>query len=133
MRPRNSHRRTARRIWLTCFRDGELQPETLRSAVEELEQRPERGGRAVLAALGERLRLHHRLHHARVASAVALDPAAQEEVVSLLSTGRASIASVEFTVDPGLIAGIWSQVGYTVYDASVRGRLEHLGQALLDG
>jgi hypothetical protein len=132
MRPRNSHRRAARRVWLACFRDGELQPEALRAAVEALARHPERGGGAVLVALGERLRLHHRLHHARVESAAPLDAAAQETVSGLLATGRARVASVEFAVNPALLAGIWSQVGYTVYDASVRGRLEHLGRALLD-
>ena len=132
MRPRNSHRRVARRIWLACFRDGELLPEALRAAVEALGRHPERGGGAVLVALGERLRLHHRLHHARVESAVPLDAAAQNTVVGLLSSGRAHVASVEFAVNPDLVAGIWSQVGYTVYDASVRGRLEHLRHALLD-
>ena len=132
MRPRNSHRRAARRIWLACLRDGELLPEALRTALESLARHPERGGGAVLVALGERLRLYHRLHHARVESAVPLDAAAQEAVVGLLSAGRARVASVEFAVNPGLIAGIWSQVGYTVYDASVRGRLAHLEHALLD-
>lgn len=132
MRPRNSHRRVARRIWLACFRDGELQPEALGAAVEALALRPERGGGAVLAALGERLRLYHRLHHARVESATPLDAAAQDAVRGLLSGGPAHVASVEYAVDPGLIAGISAQVGYTVYDASVRGRLGRLEHALLD-
>lgn len=132
MRPRSTHRREARRIWLACFRDGELQPEALRAAIEAVAAHPERGGGAVLVALGERLRLYHRAHHARVLSAQPLDSAVQEEVVALLSKGRARVASVEFSVDPGLVAGIWTQVGYTIYDASVRGRLEHLQHALLD-
>jgi F-type H+-transporting ATPase subunit delta len=132
MRPRESHRRAARRIWLECCRDGEPQEEVLRLAVDELAAHPERGGGAVLAALGERLRRYHRLHHARVDSAVALDEAGQAAVRDLLAAGHGRVAAVEFGVDPGLLAGIRAQIGYTVYDASVRGRLERLEQALLD-
>jgi F-type H+-transporting ATPase subunit delta len=132
MRPRESHRRVARRIWLTCLQNGQVQPEALRLAVEALARHPERGGGAVLAALGERLRRYHCLHHARVESAVPLESATQEAVSGLLATGPGRAVSVEFAVDPELVAGIRARIGYTVFDASVRGRIERLGQALLE-
>lgn len=122
----------ARRIWLACLRDGAPQPEALRLALERLAQHPERGGLAVLAALGERLRRYERLHHARVESAVALDPGQREAVLAQLRAGCSGVVSVEFAVDPGLVAGVRTRIGYAVHDASVRGRLERLGSALLD-
>jgi F-type H+-transporting ATPase subunit delta len=133
MRVRDSHRRTARRIWLACLQDGVPQPAAVRAVVEALSEHGERGGEAVLQAFGERLRRYERLHSARVESATALDPAAQQAVRELLLSRPQRVESVEFCVDPGLIAGLRTQIGFTVYDGSVRGRLERLGHALQDG
>jgi|GEM_PF-1139066 len=132
MRPRESHRRTARRIWLVCQRDGTLEPEALQVAVERLMEHPERGGLAVLAALGERLRRFNRRHHARVESAQPLSQERRAAVVAAVAASRSRVTSVDFAVDPALGAGIQAQIGYTVYDGSIRGRLERLGSALLD-
>jgi len=132
MRAGDRHRRAARRIWLACCRDGEVQPEVLRFAVAALAEHPERGGTAVLAALGDRLRRYRCLHQARVESAVALDGRTRTAVASQLAAGPLRAASVEFAVEAALLAGLRLRVGYTIYDASVRGRLERLGRALLD-
>ena len=132
MRVRDSHRRTARRIWQACLRDGVPQPDAVRAAGEALSRHGERGGEAVLQAFAERLRRYECLHSARVESATALDPATQQAVRELLQSRARAVGSVEFSVDPGLIAGLRAQIGYTVYDGSVRGRLERLGHALQD-
>jgi len=132
MRIRDSHRRTARRLWLACLRQGELQPAAVRAAVAALAGHPERGGAAVLAAFVDRLRRYERQHCARVESAVALDAATQQAVRDTCAALPERIGTVEFAVNPGLVAGIRAQIGYTVVDGSVRGRLERLRHALQD-
>lgn len=130
MRSRDSQRRSARRFWLACFRDGELQPDAVRAVAAALAERPERGGSAVLAAFVERLRRHERQHRARVESAVTLDAATREAVRELLAGGSQQVRTVEFAENPALVAGLRVQVGYTVVDGSVRGRLERLRRVL---
>jgi F-type H+-transporting ATPase subunit delta len=132
MRARDSHRRAARRIWLACLRDGEVQPDALRFAVGALADHPERGGAAVLAALGDRVRRYRCLHQARVDSAVPLDARTRAAVAKRLAAAPLRATAVEFGVEPALMAGLRLRIGYTLYDASVRGRLERLGRALYD-
>jgi F-type H+-transporting ATPase subunit delta len=66
----------------------------------------------------------------KIDSAYPLDSAQLEQVVSLLSRRYRKKISPSVTVDPELIGGIRMQVGDTVWDASVRGRLQSMAAAL---
>lgn len=70
---------------------------------------------------------------ATVSSARPLDAAMAEQVRAALrqATGREVI--VDFQVDPSLIGGIVAKVGDTVYDASIRARLQAMQKALTEG
>lgn len=86
----------------------------------------------MLAALGDRVRRYRCLHQARVDSAVPLDARTRAAVAKRLAAAPLRATAVEFGVEPALMAGLRLRIGYTLYDASVRGRLERLGRALYD-
>ncbi len=124
----------ARRLWLTCLREGRLQPDVLREVVAAVARHPERGGMGVLAALAERLRRYEALHRAVVESAVPLEPAVQRAVAEQLAAWHlGGVDSVEFAVTPELLGGLRVRAGYGEFDASVRGRLQRLRRAVLRG
>lgn len=67
---------------------------------------------------------------ARISSAFALDERQLAQVVSLLSRRYGKKINPTVSVDSELIGGVRVQVGDTVWDASVRGRLQSMAATL---
>lgn len=67
---------------------------------------------------------------ARVTTAVELDRAAREALVSRLSNATGRTIHATFAVDPDLLGGARIQVGDRLVDASLRSRLHSLGRQL---
>jgi F-type H+-transporting ATPase subunit delta len=67
---------------------------------------------------------------ARISSAFALDGPQLEQLVALLSKRYRKKVNPTVSVDPELIGGVRVQVGDKVWDASVRGRLQHMAATL---
>jgi len=61
---------------------------------------------------------------ARVTSALELDARQQDEVASHLQALTGKKIRMEVHVDPSLIGGLVAQVGSTIYDGSIRQRLQ---------
>ena len=61
---------------------------------------------------------------ARVTSAQSLDAGQQKELSARLEKATGKQIRMEVAVDPSLIGGVVAQVGSTIYDGSVRQRLE---------
>jgi F-type H+-transporting ATPase subunit delta len=61
---------------------------------------------------------------ATVTSALELDPAQRERVAAQLQSLTGKKVRLEAAVDPSLIGGLVAQVGSTIYDGSVRSRLQ---------
>jgi len=61
---------------------------------------------------------------ARVTSAQSLDPGQQKELSARLEKATGKQIRMEVAVDPSLIGGVVAQVGSTIYDGSVRQRLQ---------
>jgi len=61
---------------------------------------------------------------ARVTSALELDASQQNEVVSRLQALTGKQVRMEVHIDPSLIGGLVAQVGSTIYDGSIRQRLQ---------
>jgi ATP synthase F1 delta subunit len=66
-----------------------------------------------------------------VATPSELDKAAEEQLVYCLKTRFQKDIVIESVIDPSLIGGLCVRVGTTVYDTSVRSRLELLRKELL--
>lgn len=78
------------------------------------------------------LQLDARLGFARaeVSAAQELDPAQIESLSQRLAQLTGKQIRMKFKVDPSLIGGVVARVGSTVYDGSVRGRLDGLSRQL---
>jgi F-type H+-transporting ATPase subunit delta len=61
---------------------------------------------------------------ARVTSAQSLDPGQQKDLAARLEKATGKQIRMEVAVDPSLIGGLVAQVGSTIYDGSVRQRLQ---------
>ena len=66
-------------------------------------------------------------------SAHALSSKDKQQIVTIFTSNQAGELMVEEQIDPKLIGGVQVQIGSTVYDGSVRGRLDQLKSKLLQG
>jgi F-type H+-transporting ATPase subunit delta len=68
---------------------------------------------------------------AQVTTARPLAPDAQEALRARLGQMTGSSVRLQFEVDEGLIGGIVTRIGSTLYDGSVRGQLEQIKQRMI--
>ena len=68
---------------------------------------------------------------AQVTTARPLTPDAQEALRSRLGQLTGSTVRLQFEVDEGLIGGVVTRIGSTLYDGSVRGQLEQIKQRMV--
>jgi F-type H+-transporting ATPase subunit delta len=73
------------------------------------------------------------IRQAEIVTARQLSEAERAELVA--GVGKLAGARIEptFKMDPGIIGGTVVRIGSTVWDGSVRGRLERLKEALITG
>jgi F-type H+-transporting ATPase subunit delta len=76
------------------------------------------------------LRLELDKRHAVIESATPLDDAARSRVLSELTSKFGSDLTSEFKLNPGLVGGLRIKLGSTIWDGSIRTRLETLRTAL---
>jgi F-type H+-transporting ATPase subunit delta len=69
--------------------------------------------------------------HVEVTSAFALTETQQKSIADSMSKRLGTEVDVSVTVDKSLIGGVVIRAGDTVIDASLRGRLNQLGQSLM--
>lgn len=119
----------ARRIFRLCQTDGRLDEAKLSRAVKRIAEAQPRDYRGILGALKRLVRLEMERRRAVVESAVPLDPAAQQRVISGLAAKYGSDLTFEYRVNPELLGGLKVRVGNDVFDGSVKGRLDRLAQA----
>ena len=68
---------------------------------------------------------------ATVVTAEAMSPQLENEVKAALETATGKTVLIEHSIDASLIGGMVARVGGTVYDSSLRTRLEQLKQTLV--
>ncbi|MFP5375363.1 MAG: ATP synthase F1 subunit delta [Acidimicrobiia bacterium] len=67
---------------------------------------------------------------AEVRTAVPLDDRAKERLGAALSSATGKTVSVQAVVDPGVMGGVVARIGDTVFDGSVRHRLDQLKEVI---
>jgi len=75
---------------------------------------------------------HEGVLHAQVSSAYPLSDEQEREVVATLEAKYGRKVKVTVGIDPGLIGGVSIRIGDEVHDASVRGKLAQLADALMN-
>jgi F-type H+-transporting ATPase subunit delta len=68
---------------------------------------------------------------ARVMTARTLDPAQQRELARKFEQVTGKQVRMEVAIDPSLIGGVVAQVGSTIYDGSVRQKLQAIKNRLV--
>jgi len=93
-----------------------------------------------IGQIGEVARAYRRLlqeqmgiRPAEITTARELDPKEREELVAEIAKLAGSKIEASFTLDKSILGGTVVRIGSTVYDGSVRGRLERLKEALIAG
>ena len=84
----------------------------------------------ITAAFTELVEQREGIARARVTTAVELDRAARDALVSRLSRATGKTIQATFAVDPDLLGGARIQVGDHLIDVSLRAQLRVLGQQL---
>jgi F-type H+-transporting ATPase subunit delta len=123
-------RRTARQLIRHTMRDGKLNEDTARTIVAKLVAEKPRHYIGILSAYHRLLRLEVEKRHAIVESAVELDGNERRSISSKLKKQYGGDLATEFRVVPDLIGGLRITVGSTVWDGSIKSRLDNLRNAL---
>jgi F-type H+-transporting ATPase subunit delta len=84
----------------------------------------------ILKEFSRLIRLETDKHHAVIQSAVPLDEASHRAIALSLKQRDGGEITLETKVDAALIGGVRIRLGSQVWDASVRSRLQALGESL---
>ena len=120
---------TARRLFGLCQTGGRLDESKLRAAVSRLVETKPRDYAAILAALQKLTRLELERRKVTVESAVELDAATRQRVLTGLATQYGPDLVADYQINPSLIGGLRIRIGNDVFDGSVQGRLDRLAAA----
>jgi F-type H+-transporting ATPase subunit delta len=123
-------RRTARQLIRHTLRDGKVNEDTARTIVAKLVAEKPRHYFGILSAYHRLLRLEVEKRHAIVESAVELDGNGRRSISGKLKKQYGGDIATEFRVVPDLIGGLRITVGSTVWDGSIKSRLDNLRNAL---
>ena len=85
----------------------------------------------IIAQLVERSAAEANKEVAEVRTAVGLSASQRERLVEALNKATGKQVTLKVVVDPSVMGGVVAQVGDTVIDGSVRGRLDQLKQQVL--
>jgi F-type H+-transporting ATPase subunit delta len=122
-------RRDAKQLFRSCLKEGVLDENRVRQAVQLVVAQKPRGYIAILSQLHRLVKLDLERRTARVESAAALSPEQRTAVEGSLAWKYGTGLNVSFAQNPALIGGLRIQVGSDVYDGSVRARLEGLRES----
>ena len=119
----------ARRLFGLCQTGERLDESKLRDVIARLVEAKPRDYTAILAALQRLTRLELERREVTVESAVEMDEATRQRVVSGLEKQYGSGLIVQYKLTPALLGGHRIRVGNDVFDGSVHGRLDRLAEA----
>lgn len=119
----------ARRLFGLCQTDGRFDESKFRTVTSRLLEAKPRDFASILSALHRLVRIEFERREVTVESAVEMDIATRERVVSGLAKQYGPDLVVRYQLTPELLGGLRIRVGNDVFDGSVKGRLERLVNA----
>ena len=123
--------RTARQFLRLTLRNGNLDLPAAKTIVEKVIADKPRNYLGILTSFQRLLRLEMEKRHAIVESATPLPETDQVTVTADLQLRHGSDITTEFRTNPDLLGGIRIKLGSTVWDGSVKSRLEALRDKVL--
>ena len=130
MKTNKRSRRLARQLFQLSLVAGKLDHDRVRQVARRLGQGSERGSLAVLSEFQRLVRLDLARHTAVIESAEALTDEVRRVVEAELTRLHGADLGISVAINPALIGGMRITVGSSVYDGSVRGRLNALERQL---
>ena len=130
MKPNRRSRRVARQLFQLCLVGGKLNSDRVRQVARRLGEGTERNALAVLSHFQRMVRLDYAQHTAVIESAEPLSDDVRRAVEAQLTRLHGADLGISVALNPSLIGGMRITVGSSVYDGSVRGRLNALEQQL---
>jgi len=119
-------RQTAKELFRHSFTNGKLDPVKIGTMARQIATSKPRHHLAMLKEYQRLARLEVEKHHAIIESASALDARTSEQLGQSLRARYGADLTTEFKVTPELIGGVRVKLGSTVWDGSVRNRLDRL-------
>ena len=123
-------RQLSRQMLRASFTDAQLDNGKISALVQSLVTKKPRHYIDVLQHYKRLLRLEIEKRHARIESAMKLDPQTSTQIVNRLKRKYGDDLTADFTVEPALLGGLRVRVGSDVWDGTLRNRLERLQQQL---
>ena len=123
--------RTARQFLRLTLRNGNLDLLAAKTIVEKVIADKPRNYLGILTSFQRLLRLEMEKRHAIVESATPLPETEQVTITADLQLRHGSDITTEFRTNPDLLGGIRVKLGSTVWDGSIRSRLDALREKVL--
>jgi F-type H+-transporting ATPase subunit delta len=123
--------RTARQLFRLTLKKGNVDEEAARKIVAKITGDKPRHYLGILTAYHRMLRLEAARRHAIVESASPLTNEQCDEILADLQKVHGKDLTAEFVQNTDLIGGMRVKIGSTVWDGSVKSRLDNLRSALL--
>ncbi len=123
--------RTARQFMRLTLRNGTVDLAAAKTIVEKVIADKPRNYLGILTSYQRLLRLEMEKRHAVVESAQGLSETEQATITADLQLRHGSDVTTEFRTNPELLGGIRVKLGSTVWDGSVKSRLESLRDKVL--
>ena len=117
-------RKISRELFQASFSEGRLNPENVRLISAKVAESKPRHYMDILKNYQRLIRLAVERRDAVVESAVPLEPSVADQISKTLLSNFGSDLTTEFKLTPNLIGGLRIKLGSTVWDSSVRGRLD---------
>ena len=130
MKPKKRFRRVARQLFQLTVVDGRVNDDRARQVAQRLKGGTERGSLAVLSEFLRLVRIERAQHTALIESALPLTDEVRRDVEAQLARVHGGDLGISVAINPSLIGGMRITVGSSVYDGSVRGRLNALERQL---
>jgi F-type H+-transporting ATPase subunit delta len=123
--------RTARQFLRLTLRNGNVDLAAAKTIVAKVVADKPRNYLAILTSYQRLLRLELEKRHAIVESATTVSDTERATITADLQLRHGSDITAEYRTNPDLIGGIRVKLGSTVWDGSVRSRLEALRDKVL--
>ena len=123
--------RTARQFLRLTLRNGNVDLGTAKTIVDKVIADKPRNYLGILTSYQRLLRLELEKRHAIIESATEVSESERTSITTDLQSRHGADVTAEFRTNPELLGGIRVKLGSTVWDGSIRSRLEALRDKVL--
>lgn len=117
--------RMARRLFMLCMKEGNIDEVKLKACIDLLVTRKPRNYQQILFSIKELLRLAIAKKTVEVTSASSLTESEKQQILTTIRARHGKEVLTHWIVDPSVIAGLHIKIGDTVVDGTLKTRISH--------